>query len=75
MTRLTNNVYPTLPCAYLFLEEDKMLPMAVQRMMVDTQAEKTGPFKCYRLPSGHSPHLSHPKEMVENVSEFVAGLN
>ena len=74
MTRLTNDAYSTLPCAYVFLEEDLMLPMAVQQRMVATQAEKTGTFKCYQLPSGHSPHLSHTEELVERVFDFVAGL-
>ena len=72
MTRLTNDAYSTLPCAYLFLEEDLMLPLAVQRKMVDAQVEKTGAFKCFQLSAGHSPHLSHAKEMAQNVVDFVS---
>ena len=40
MTRLTNNAYAALPCGYMYLEEDRMLPKVVQEKMVAAQSEK-----------------------------------
>lgn len=74
MTRLTNDAYSALPCAYLILEGDLMLPKAYQEGMVATQSEKTGAFKIYRCSVGHSPHLSYTEGIVDNVQDFVGGL-
>ncbi len=57
-TKLSNNAYAALPCAYLILEGDMTLPKEYQESMVALQAQKTGDFTLYRCPSGHSPHLS-----------------
>ncbi|CAI6339204.1 unnamed protein product [Periconia digitata] len=74
MTKLTNNAYETLPCAYPYLENDRMLPKAVQEQLVAAQSEKTGAFKVYNCASGHSPHLSHTQELVDKVLDFANGL-
>lgn len=74
MTTLTNNAYETLPCAYLYLEEDCMLPKSVQEKFVATQSETTGAFKVYKCASGHSPHLSHTEGLMDKVLDFANGL-
>ncbi|KAK7748487.1 hypothetical protein SLS62_008527 [Diatrype stigma] len=70
-TRLTNDAYAALPCAYLVLEGDLTLPKDYQEGMVVLQAQKTGPFAIYRCPAGHSPHLSWTEGVVDTVLDFV----
>ncbi|KAI3328442.1 alpha/beta-hydrolase [Ustulina deusta] len=43
-TKLSNNAYAALPCAYLILEGDMTLPKEYQESMVALQAQKTGDF-------------------------------
>lgn len=74
MTTLTTNAYETLPCAYLHLENDRMLPKVFQEQLVAAQSEKTGAFKVYNCASGHSPHLSHTQEVVVKILDFANGL-
>ncbi|KAJ4303909.1 hypothetical protein N0V88_001509 [Collariella sp. IMI 366227] len=69
-SKLTNDAYSTLPCAYLVLEGDLTLPREYQEGMVALQASKTGPFQVYRCPVGHSPHLSWVEGMVDTIRDF-----
>lgn len=73
-TVLKDDAYATLPCAYLVLENDKMLPKAYQDSMAAAQGRKTGAFKMYAGPTGHSPHLSWTEVIVESAKDFVTGL-
>lgn len=73
-TKLTNNAYAALPCAYLILEGDLTLPKEYQEGMVAQQSQKTGDFTIYRSPAGHSPHLSWTDGVVNIVQEFVSKL-
>ncbi|KAL4982465.1 Alpha/beta hydrolase fold-1 [Aspergillus falconensis] len=70
-TKLTNDAYSVLPCAYLMLENDQMLPKEYQEQMVAQQEQKGGSFMVYRAPSGHSPHLSWTAGLVDKVTKFV----
>lgn len=70
-TKLTNDAYSALPCAYLVLEGDLMLPKAYQEGMAALQGQKTGEFTMYRCPAGHSPHLSWTEGVVDTVLDFV----
>ncbi|KAJ2985676.1 hypothetical protein NUW58_g5408 [Xylaria curta] len=70
-TKLSNDAYAALPCAYLILEGDKTLPKSYQEGMVALQAQKTGDFTLYRCPAGHSPHLSWTDGTVETIQEFI----
>lgn len=71
-TRLTNeDVYSSLPCAYLVLGGDLTLPKEYQEGMVAAQVAKSKvPFTMYASPAGHSPHLSWTKGMVGVIQEF-----
>jgi hypothetical protein len=73
-TALTNDAYAALPCAYLVLERDRILPKVYQEGMVAAQSEKTGAFKMYHCQAGHAAHLSWTKGMVEAVMDFGGGL-
>ncbi|KAI1139896.1 Alpha/beta hydrolase fold-1 [Hypoxylon sp. FL0543] len=73
-SKLTNDAYSALPCAYLVLEGDMMLPKEYQEGMIALQAQKTGEFTVYRCPAGHSPHLSWTKGVVDTVQDFLGKI-
>ncbi|KAI9172604.1 hypothetical protein HJFPF1_02111 [Paramyrothecium foliicola] len=70
-TKLTNDAYASLPCAYLVLDGDLTLPKEYQEGMVALQESKTGPFTTYHCPTGHSPHLSWTDGVVATVQGYV----
>ncbi|KAI1450039.1 Alpha/Beta hydrolase protein [Annulohypoxylon stygium] len=70
-TKLTNDAYGALPCAYVILEGDLTLPKEYQEAMVAGQSQKTGQFTIYRSPAGHSPHLSWTDDLVKTSQDFV----
>ena len=71
-SKLTNDAYSALPCAYLVLKGDLTLPHDYQEGMVGLQASKTGNFSIYRCPAGHSPHLSWTEGMADTIRDFLA---
>lgn len=73
-TKLSNNAYTALPCAYVVLENDVTLAKEYQEAMVALQASKTGEFTKYYSVSGHSPHLSWTEGLVKTVQDFVAKI-
>ncbi|KAI1775546.1 Alpha/beta hydrolase fold-1 [Hypoxylon cercidicola] len=70
-TKLTNNAYAALPCAYLVLEGDLTLPKEYQEGMIAAQSQKTGEFSVYRCSAGHSPHLTWTQGVVGVVQSFA----
>ncbi|KAI1388567.1 Alpha/beta hydrolase fold-1 [Hypoxylon trugodes] len=70
-TKITNDAYSALPCAYLVLEGDLTMPKEYQEGMIALQSQKTGEFTLYRSPAGHSPHLSWTNGMVETIQDFA----
>ncbi|KAI1768494.1 alpha/beta-hydrolase [Hypoxylon sp. FL1150] len=70
-TKLSNDAYAALPCAYLVLEGDRTLPKEYQEGMVAGQSQKTGAFTMYHCEAGHSPHLSWTDGLVNTVQDFV----
>ncbi|AEO68384.1 uncharacterized protein THITE_2051219 [Thermothielavioides terrestris NRRL 8126] len=70
-TKLTNDAYSTLPCAYLVLDGDLTLPREYQEGMIALQESKTGNFSVYHCPAGHSPHLSWTEGFVDTIWDFV----
>jgi hypothetical protein len=70
-TKLSNDAYAALPCAYLVLEGDMTLPKEYQEGMVALQSGRTGEFTRYQCPAGHSPHLSWTDGVVKTVQDFV----
>lgn len=73
-TKLTNNAYAALPCAYLILEGDLTLPKEYQEGMVTQQSQKTGEFIIYRSRAGHSPHLSWTEGVVGTIQDFLSKI-
>ncbi|RDW72402.1 alpha/beta hydrolase [Aspergillus mulundensis] len=71
---LTNDAYSVLPCAYVVLENDAILPKEFQELMVGIQRERGVEFTVFRAPAGHSPQLSWTEGLVESVKEFVGGI-
>ncbi|MEU1803656.1 alpha/beta hydrolase [Streptomyces sp. NPDC019937] len=55
-----------LPATYVVATEDPALPPAVQEQWAAQAAHSL------RVPSGHSPHLSHPDEVATVLAEAVA---
>lgn len=68
---LTNDAYSVLPCAYLVLDNDLMLPKEYQETMIALQAKNGNVLTVYHAPSGHSPHLTWTEGLVEKVAEFT----
>lgn len=66
-TKLSNDAYSALPFAYVVLEGDLTLPREYQEGMAALQGQKTGEFIMYRSPTGHSPHLSWTKGVVDTT--------
>ncbi|MEU5595005.1 alpha/beta hydrolase [Streptomyces sp. NPDC020298] len=58
-----------LPLTYVVATEDPSLPPAVQEQWAAHSAHSA------RLPSGHSPHLSHPDEVAAVLAEAVARVS
>ncbi|WP_374200577.1 alpha/beta fold hydrolase [Streptomyces scabiei] len=54
------------PLTYVVATEDPSLPPAVQEKWAARAAHRL------RLPSGHSPHLSHADQVAELLAEAVA---
>ncbi|KAL2218576.1 hypothetical protein M432DRAFT_662443 [Thermoascus aurantiacus ATCC 26904] len=71
--KLTNDPYSTVPCAYLVLERDKMLPRQFQEKMAAAQSRKSSdnPFTMYRAPCGHAPYISWTDGLVGKMEESV----
>lgn len=74
-TKLTNDAYSALKCAYLVLDGDLTLPKEYQEGMAAAQGAKTGDFIMYHCPAGHSPHLSWTEGVVDTVLDFVKRIS
>ncbi|CEO59973.1 hypothetical protein PMG11_04620 [Penicillium brasilianum] len=59
--RVAHEPWHDLPCMYLFCEDDKAIPLAVQESM----ASLLGDYSQFRCPSSHSPFLSMPDKVAE----------
>lgn len=73
-SKITNNAYAAVPCAYLVLDGDLALDKTYQEAMITAQEEKTGKFTVYHCPAGHSPHLSWTSGVVETVQDFASKI-
>ncbi|KAK8023232.1 hypothetical protein PG991_006471 [Apiospora marii] len=73
-TKLTNDAYAALPCAYLVLEDDQTLPKEYQEGMAALQGQKTGEFVMYVCKAGHSPHLTWTRGVVDTVRDFASKI-
>lgn len=70
-SRLGNNAYADVPCAYVVLDRDAVLPKEFQEMMVALQNDKTGSFVISNCPTGRPLHLG----WTEGGGEHRAGLH
>ena len=74
-TKLENDAYTALPCAYLMTENDLVLPVSYQEAMIAMQSSRPGVnITTYKCPAGHSPHLSWTEGLVAKVREFARGI-
>ncbi|KAI0879880.1 alpha/beta-hydrolase [Annulohypoxylon maeteangense] len=62
-----------VPCAYIFCDDDKALPMQVQREMA-TQFLGPDPITV-NLKAGHSPFLSMPDELVAAIAKVESKMS
>jgi hypothetical protein len=70
-TKLTNDAYSALSCAYLVLDGDLTLPREYQEGMAGLLSSKTANCSIYHCPAGHSPHLSWTEGMVNTICTFM----
>ncbi|SPQ18376.1 d3b01ae1-476a-4b86-990e-452dbd42bc30 [Thermothielavioides terrestris] len=73
-TKLKNDAYAALPCGYLVLDQDRMIPRELQEHMIRLQASKTGDFTVYHCPADHSPQLSWIQGVVDTAVDFVGKI-
>lgn len=71
---LSNDPYSTLPCAYLVLDDDLILPKVGQEAMIGLQSANGNIFTVYHAASGHAAHLTCTRELVSSVIEFAEQL-
>eukprot|EP00243_Klebsormidium_subtile_P003659 TRINITY_DN17247_c0_g1_i1.p1 TRINITY_DN17247_c0_g1~~TRINITY_DN17247_c0_g1_i1.p1 ORF type:complete len:294 (-),score=59.56 TRINITY_DN17247_c0_g1_i1:401-1282(-) len=65
---VTYLAYEHHPASYIFCENDRAVPVEVQRAMVDGAGVE---MRTETLPSGHSPFLSMPEMLLEAVQKTV----
>ncbi|KAI1398487.1 Alpha/beta hydrolase fold-1 [Hypoxylon fuscum] len=70
-TRLTNDACAVLPCAYLVLDEDAIVPKTYQEEMISSQIQKSRDFTVYHCHTGHFPFLSWTGGLVSMVQDFI----
>lgn len=70
-TKLSNDAYSVLPCAYLVLDADLTLPREYQEGMASFLSDVTGGCSVYHCPAGHSPHLSWTAGMADTICAFA----
>jgi pimeloyl-ACP methyl ester carboxylesterase len=62
---LTRAAWREIPSTYVVCEEDQAIPVFAQEAM----AQRAG--TVLRLPAGHSPFLSHPKELADVLRQLA----
>ncbi|KAJ5622747.1 hypothetical protein N7490_011352 [Penicillium lividum] len=72
---LTNDAYSALPCAYLVLDDDLIVPRAGQEAMIGLQGANGNNFTVYHAASGHSAHLTCTETLVGKITEFMNQIN
>ncbi|KAF5262503.1 hypothetical protein FOXYS1_6772 [Fusarium oxysporum] len=55
-----------VPCFFIFCDEDRAIPLAIQENLASTLGSDAGSF---HIKSSHSPFLSLPKETVEGLEK------
>ncbi|KAL5337692.1 alpha/beta-hydrolase [Aspergillus crustosus] len=70
-TILTNDAYSALPCAYVVLDNDRILPKGFQETMVESERQRGNKFRVFHAPAGHSPQLSWTQGLVGFVGVFL----
>jgi hypothetical protein len=73
-SRLGNNAYADVPCAYAVLDRDAVLLKELYAMMVALHNDKTGTFVIYNCPTGRPPHLSWTEGVVSTVQAFISTI-
>lgn len=73
-TQLTNDACAVLPCAYLVLENDAIIPKAYQEQMVASQVQNSRDFAVYRCQTGHFPFLSWTQGLVSTVQDYIGRI-
>jgi len=70
-SKLSYTPYKVIPSTYVLCENDQAIPIEVQERMVENVRKENGggkvvPFDIVeRLEAGHSPFISHARELVE----------
>lgn len=59
-----NEGWKNVPCTYMFCEDDRAIPLEVQKGMVEGSGVK---FRTVTFKSSHSPFLSRPEEMAVEI--------
>lgn len=62
--QVTYNPWQDLNCAYIFCDEDQIIPPSRQKKMAALLPVDTPTFK---MPTSHSPFLSNPKLLASHI--------
>jgi hypothetical protein len=71
-SKLTNEPYSVLPCAYMIYENDRVVLPWYQEKKIKAVEEKSGKkFDVYKCLGGHDSFLSHADLYVDSIEQFA----
>lgn len=62
-----------IPSAYLVCEDDRALPPALQKSMIETVKEQGGVIDVESIPWAHSPHIGKPEPVAAFIDRAARG--
>lgn len=69
--RTTKAAYLDIPSTYLLCEQDKAIPAFAQQMMYDNAVKAGAKMELVKLDASHSPFMSMPERVVEEVKKAI----
>lgn len=63
-----------IPVTYIHTSQDMTVPLECQKSMVDLMRAEGREVQTFELETGHCPNVTKTEEVVEIISEVVAGL-
>ncbi|OKL63868.1 hypothetical protein UA08_00634 [Talaromyces atroroseus] len=67
----TSASYLQNPCAYLYCEGDRAIPLFVQELMVDKARSQGATIETEKVKTGHTPWLAKPDEVAAFIRKHI----
>jgi hypothetical protein len=62
-----------IPTSFLLCEEDRAIPVAVQQILVDRACKRGAEIETEKVPTGHTPWLVVPDQVVAYIKKHARG--